>query len=66
MNTSFMMRQHLKSAYISNQLFEWKEIPVDKKYLLPELKIPKEIEDKGWGYNIYYEYDGDVGLYILD
>ena len=53
-------------AYVSNQLFQWKDTPVESQYILPQLTIPEELEDKGWGYNIYYEYDGDVGLYIED
>ena len=53
-------------AYISNQIFDWKETPVDEKYVVPEITIPAEIDDRENMYNMYYWCEGDVGIYIKD
>lgn len=53
-------------AYVSNQIFEWKDTPVEEKYRVPELTIPIELDDKENMYNMYYLYDGDVGIYCED
>ena len=56
----------LEIAYVSNQLFEWKDIPIKNEHILPDVIIPAEVMDQGNGYTLYYLYDGDVGMYIED
>ena len=53
-------------AYVSNQIFEWKDTPVESQYIIPEVSIPSELDDGKNMYNMYYWYDGDVGLYVND
>lgn len=53
-------------AYISNQIFEWKDTPVETQYVIPEVTIPDELDDGKNMYNMYYWYDGDVGIYVND
>ena len=53
-------------AYISNQIFEWKDTPIEEKFIIPELQIPSELQDKENMFNLYYWYEGDVGFYIED
>ena len=59
-------KEKCEIAYVSNQIYNWDKIPVDSKYVIPDLIIPEELDDKNNTYNIYYLYDGDVGLYIED
>lgn len=51
-------------AYISNQIFEWENTPVDSKYIIPDLTIPSELDDRDNMYNMYYWYEDDVGIYV--
>ena len=57
-------------VYISNQLFLWKDIPVKEEHQLPDITIPKELDDGNNSYNMYYRYEFDgvsnVGWYITD
>ena len=53
-------------AYISNQLFLWKDTPVEQDFIIPDVTIPKGLEDGENMYNMYYWYNGDVGTYIED
>ena len=53
-------------AYISNQIFEWKDTPVEQDFISPDVTIPKGLEDGENMYNMYYWYNGDVGSYIED
>jgi hypothetical protein len=53
-------------AYISNQIFEWKDTPVETQYVIPEVTIPDELDDGKNMYNMYYWYDGDAGIYVND
>ena len=53
-------------AYVSNQIFEWKDTPVDSQYVIPEVTIPQELDDRDNMYNLYYWYEGDVGIYVND
>ena len=53
-------------AYISNQLYEWNDIEISDNYQMGEVIIPEEIDDGGNSYNLYYSYEGDVGLYVKD
>lgn len=53
-------------AYISNQLYEWNEIEISDNYKMGEVIIPEEIDDGGNSYNLYYSYEGDVGIYVKD
>ena len=52
--------------YVSNQLYEWKDIPVEKEHILPNVRIPEELDDGSNTYNMYYLYDGDVGIEVVD
>jgi len=56
----------LQIAYVSNQIFDWEETPVAKEFIIPDLSIPNELDDGENMYNMYYLYDGDVGLYVED
>ena len=51
-------------AYVSNQIFEWKDTPVESQYIIPEVTIPEELDDRENMYNLYYWYEGDVGIYV--
>lgn len=57
-------------VYVSNQLFLWKDIPVKEEHRLPDITIPKELDDGNNSYNMYYRYEFDgvstVGWYITD
>lgn len=53
-------------AYVSNQIFEWEDIAVESKHIIPELTIPAELDDRENMYNMYYLFDGDVGIYCED
>ena len=57
-------------VYVSNQLFLWKDIPVKEEHILPNIDIPKELDDGENSYNMYYRYEYDgatkVGWYIND
>ena len=53
-------------AYVSNQIFEWKDTPVDSQHVIPEVTIPQELDERDNMYNLYYWYEGDVGIYVND
>lgn len=53
-------------VYISNQLYQWKDTPVESKHIIPKITIPKELDDGNNSYNIYYRYEGDVGWEVVD
>ena len=53
-------------VYVSNQLYEWKNIPVVQEHILPSVKIPSELDDGDNTYNMYYRYEGDVGWEVID
>ena len=52
--------------YVSNQLYEWKDIPVEKEHILPDVSIPQELDDGNNTYNMYYRYEEDVGWEVVD
>ena len=47
-------------AYISNQLEPWELTEVNRKHIINDFNIPKEIEDGDNSYNLYYFYTIDV------
>ena len=53
-------------TYVSNQLYEWKDTPVKEEHILPNVTIPSDLDDGNNSYNIYYLYDGDVGVEVVD
>ena len=53
-------------VYVSNQLYEWKDIPVLPEHRLPSVTIPAELDDGNNTYNLYYRYEGDIGWEIVD
>ena len=59
-------QETLEIAYVSNQIFDWDEIPVEDRHIIPDIEIPAELKDWDSGYNMYYLYDGDVGVYVED
>ena len=59
-------RDTYEIVYVSNQLYEWDEIPVKPEHILPSVRIPEELDDGSNTYNIYYLYDGDVGIEVVD
>lgn len=59
-------KEKLQIAYISNQLYEWKDVPLLPEHSMPSFVIPKEHDDGNNTYNIYYFYEGEVGWEITD
>ena len=53
-------------VYVSNQLYEWKDIPVANEHILPNVTIPNELDDGNNTYNMYYRYEGDTGWEVTD
>jgi len=56
--------EKLQIAFISNQIFDWENTPVDGDFVLPEANIPTELDDGDNMYNMYYWFEDDVGYYI--
>ena len=56
----------LEIAYVSNQLFTWKETGIKNEYLYKDIKVPIELDDDGNSYNMYYYYEADIGYYVKD
>ena len=56
----------LEIAYVSNQLFSWKETGIKADYLYKDIKVPTELDDGGNSYNMYYYYEADIGYYVKD
>ena len=60
-------QENFEIVYVSNQLYEWKDIPVvEQEHILPSVIIPAELDDGENSYNMYYYYEGDVGLEVTD
>ena len=59
-------KEKLEIAFISNQLFTCYQVKVLPEHGLPDLTIPNEYDDGKNSYNIYYLYDGDVGIEVVD
>ena len=59
-------KESFEITYVSNQLYGWKDTPVKSEHILPEVIIPKELDDGNNSYNIYYRYEGDTGWEIID
>ena len=59
-------KETFEIVYVSNQLYEWKEIPVALEHILPSVKIPPELDDGENTYNIYYLFHGDTGTEVVD
>lgn len=61
-------KESFEIAYISNQLYQWKDIPIiEDEYKLRDITIPSEYDDGKNSYNMYYYYlsNGD-GYYVED
>lgn len=54
----------LEIAYVSNQLFTWKETGIKNEYLYKDIKIPIELDDGDNSYNMYYYRVDDIGYYV--
>ena len=54
----------LEIAYVSNQLFAWKETGIKNEYLYKDIKIPTELDDGDNSYNMYYYRVDDIGYYV--
>ena len=55
----------LEIAYISNQLYQWKDLTILKEqHYMPNFVIPKEYDDGENTYNMYYYYEANVGYEI--
>ena len=59
-------RETYEIVYVSNQLYEWDEIPVKPEHILSNVRIPEELDDGSNTYNIYYLFGGDVGVEVVD
>ena len=53
-------------VYVSNQLYLWDDIPVEKEHILPSVTIPSEFDDGDNSYNMYYYYEGDIGMEVTE
>ena len=54
----------LTIAYVSNQLFSWSTSGIKKEHQLPNITIPKELEDDKNAYNMYYLYRMENGIKV--
>lgn len=54
----------LEIAYVSNQLFTWKETGIKNEYLYKDIKVPTELDDGDNSYNMYYYRVDDIGYYV--
>ena len=54
----------LEIAYVSNQLFIWRETGMKNEYLYKDIKIPTELDDGDNSYNMYYYRVDDIGYYV--
>lgn len=54
----------LEIAYVSNQLFTWRETGIKNEYLYKDIKIPTELDDGDNSYNMYYYRVDDIGYYV--
>ncbi len=54
----------LEIAYVSNQLFTWRETGIKNEYLYKDIKVPAELDDGDNSYNMYYYYEADIGYYV--
>ena len=59
-------KETLQIGYVSNQLYQWKEVPLLTGHELPSLIIPSEYDDGDNSYNLYYLYENNVGHEISD
>ena len=56
----------LSDCSIKNLLYLWDDVLLLPEHALPSVVIPKEYDDGNNSYNIYYFYDGDVGIEFVD
>lgn len=54
----------LEIAYVSNQLFTWRETGIKNEYLYKDIKIPTELDNGDNSYNMYYYRVDDIGYYV--
>lgn len=54
----------LEIAYVSNQLFTWRETGIKKEYLYKDINVPSELDEGGNSYNMYYYRVDDIGYYV--
>lgn len=54
----------LEIAYVSNQLFTWRETGIKKEYLYKNINVPAELDDGDNSYNMYYYRVDDIGYYV--
>ena len=60
-------KETLEIAYISNQLYQWKDLEIlESRHSMPSFEIPSEKDDGENTYNMYYLYKGDVGYEVTD
>lgn len=59
-------QESLEIAYVSNQLFSWRETGIKEEYIFDGITVPIELDDGGNSYNMYYYYEGDIGYYVAD
>ena len=60
-------KETLEIAYISNQLYLWKELEIlEERHYMPTFVIPEEKDDGDNTYNMYYFYQGNVGYEVTD
>lgn len=59
-------KETLQIAYVSNQLYQWEDLPLLPEHEMPSLEVPTELDDGNNSYNIYYLYEKNVGHEITD
>ena len=58
-------KEKLEIAYISNQLYSWKQLTIlEERHYMPNFVIPKEYDDGENTYNMYYYFEDNVGYEI--
>ena len=60
-------KETLEIAYISNQLYDWKQLTIlAERHYMPNFIIPPEYDDGNETYNLYYCYQGGIGYEVTD
>ena len=64
---SLYNKETLEIAYLSNQLYDWKQLTVlEERHKMPDFAIPEAVDDGEHTYNMYYCYQGGIGYEITD
>lgn len=60
-------KETLEIAYISNQLYQWKDLEIlEERHTMPDFTIPADKDNGKNTYNMYYLYQDNVGYEVTD